>query len=139
MTTSELGRFIIRAREGRGWDRAALARATNIPYTTLRNLEESKTDVQTSEDNLKKMADAIGQNEEERARLFAEMRVLAGYLVVTSQDVADRDRRLLANLASYPQLKKALESILAVGDQEEIDRALTALEVARNMGGKRPK
>lgn len=139
MTTSELGRFIIRAREGRGWDRAALARTADIPYTTLRNIEESKTDVQTSEDNLKKMADAIGQDEEERARLFAEMRVLAGYLVVSSHDLADRDRRLLANLASYPQLKKALESILAGGDQEEIDRALTALEVARSMGGKRPK
>lgn len=129
----------MRAREARGWDRAELARVTNIPYTTLRNIEESQTDVRTTEENLQKIADAVGQDDTERLHHFSEMRVLAGYLVVASRDVNERDRRLLANLNAYPNLRSSLEKLLSEGDQEEIDRANTALEVARRVGGGRPK
>jgi len=136
---SDLARYIIRAREKRGWDRAELARAANIPYTTLRHIEESQTDVRTDESNLKAIADAIGTDDAERLLYFTEARVLAGYHVVASQDVAEQDQRLLANLSAYPQLRKALDRMLADGNQEEIDRALTALEVSRQLGVLRSK
>lgn len=131
-----LGNYIVKARKQRGWTRAELARHANMPYTTLRNIEASKTDVHTSEENLKALADALGETAFEQETKFAQMRVLAGYLVVGSKDTSDADRRLLANLAAHPNLRKSLEKLLARGNAAEIDRALTVLEVTDALRGR---
>lgn len=132
-TKSPFARYLVRARERRGWNRAELARKSGVPYTTIRNIEISKTDVQTSEVHLKALADAIGETDDERADIFEMMRILAGYLAIASKDTTDRDRRLIANISAHPRLKKSLEELFRVGDDAAVDRANTALEVARKM------
>lgn len=130
---SPLGRFIIRARERRGWTRAALHRAADVPYTTLRNVEKSESLVQPSEIFLKAIADALGEDLQERHDYFEQLRVLAGYMVVVSQDVGEQNRRFLASVDAYPHLRRALEELLRRGDSAMIDRAYTAIEVARRL------
>ena len=136
---SPFGRFVIGARKRRGWSRAELARQSGLPYTTLRNIEQAKKDVRTNEVHLRALANALGEDGQERDDLFEQMHILAGYLTVPSKDASDRDRRMLANLSAFPQLKKSLEELLRRGDLDEIDRANTALEVARRVGESRPK
>lgn len=136
---SPLGKYIIRARDGRGWNRAELARQADIPYTTLRNIEASEKSVHTTEENLLAVAGALGSTEQEQIDMFEQMRILAGYHVVASQDASERDLRLLANIAAYPQLRTALEELFKRGDSDEVDSANTALEFARHLHGRRPK
>jgi transcriptional regulator with XRE-family HTH domain len=133
-----LGRYIIRARERRGWTRAELSRVSGIPYTTLRNIEAAqRKTVRASEIALKALASAIGETEQERSDSFEEMRILAGYLLVASKDTTEQERRLLANLTAYPGLKSSLEDLFSRGDPADIDRAQTAIEFARHI--RRPK
>lgn len=135
-----LGRFVVHARKRRGWTRAELARSAGIPYTTLRNIEESKTNVRSSEVHLQAIAHALGETDQERADLFEQLYVLAGYLVVASKDQDDQDRRLLANINAYPHLRRSLEELFRTAESADIDRALTSLEVARTLGiGSRPR
>lgn len=136
---SPLSRYVIRARERRGWSRAELARQAEIPYTTLRNIEDAVKDVRTDEANLLAIAGAIGEDEQDQIDMFEQMRVLAGYHTVASQDTSERDKRLLANIAAYPHLRTSLEELLTRGDAEEIDRANTAIEVARHLHARRSK
>lgn len=128
-----LSRYIVRARERRGWSRAELARTSSMPYTTLRNLEAAERNVHTSEANLKLLANALGETDRDRKDMFEQMRVLAGYMIIASKDANERDQRFLANVDTYPELRSALERLLERGDAEEIDRAHTALEVARRL------
>jgi len=130
---SPLGRYIVRARERRGWDRSALWRESEIPYTTLRNIETAENSVHTDEANLLAIAGALAENEQDQIDMFEQLRILAGYHIVASQDASERDLRLLANIDAYPQLRAALEELFSRGDTEEIDRANTALEFARHL------
>lgn len=134
-----LGRYIVRAREQHGWDRADLSREANIPYTTLRNIETAQKSVHTEEANLLAIAGALADNEQEQIDMYEQMRILAGYQVLASKDVSERDMRLLANIAAYPQFRSSLEELFKHDDAEEVDRANTALEFARHQRGQRPK
>jgi len=136
---SSFGRYIIRARERRGWHRADLARKSGVPYTTLRHIETAKKDVQTSEVHLRALANALGETDIERDDMFEMMRILAGYLAAPSKDADDRDRRLLANIDAFPQLRRSLEELFRTGDAAEIDRANDAIELARRITARRLK
>lgn len=127
--TPKLGGYIVRVRKQRGWTRAELARQANIAYTTLRYLETATGEVRTSEDNLKAIADALGETPEERDRHFELMLILAGYKTVPSKDADDRKRRISKLLESYPHLERSLELVLDRGDKEEIDQLAYTLEV----------
>lgn len=121
MTYSPLGQRIRTAREQRGWSRAELARSADIPYTTLRNIEMRPGGVRTSEENLKKIADALELS-------FDQLRILAGYLLTPSLDDNDRERRMLVQIEANPRLHRALKSMLKRSDAREIDMAATYLE-----------
>jgi transcriptional regulator with XRE-family HTH domain len=136
---SPLSRYVIRARERRGWTRAELARKAELPYTTLRNVEAAEKNVHTAEENLLKIAGALAEAEQDQVDMFEQMRILAGYHIIASQDASERDIRLLANIDAYPNLRASLEELFSRGDAEEIDSANTALEFARHRHARRPK
>jgi transcriptional regulator with XRE-family HTH domain len=119
--TTTVGEMIKRARGRKGWNRMELSRATNIPHTTLRNIERAQSSVKTSEENLEKIAQALELN-------YDELRILAGYLTVPSNGDEHRKARLNAQIAAHPRLETALKSILERGDPEEIDEAAAVLE-----------
>lgn len=129
-----LGRYIVTARKRVGWSRAMLARTSEVPYTTLRNLEKSPQDVHTDEKNLRAIANSLGDSDQDKQHMYDHMRALAGYLSTKTGDVTEQDRRFLASLNSYPHLRRALETLLSRGDNAAIDRAFTAIEVSQNLG-----
>lgn len=129
---SPLAEYIKRGRDHKGWDRQKLSDATDIPYSTLRHIELAPHTVRTSEENLRKIADALEVS-------FDELRVLAGYLVNSSTTDAAAAAQLTAQLAAYPQLKKAITTLLERGDRAEIDRAATVLEVHRRVERERKR
>lgn len=119
--SSPLGNRIRRARLARGWSRAELSRSSNVPYTTLRHIENAEHPVKTSETYIQAIAEALGLP-------FDELRILAGYLITPSTDDEQRERRLLAQIKAYPDLDRALKTLLRRNDPAEIDKAVTYLE-----------
>lgn len=118
---SQLGTYIVRRREQKGWTRAELARASNIPYSTLSNIELNKRNVKPTEETLRRLAAALGEDD-------SQMRVLAGYDVLHSIDVTERAKRIDALLSVAPRWAAALLSVQDM-DEKEQDEALTALEI----------
>lgn len=129
---SPLSEYIARARKKKGWDRMALSVKTGVPYSTLRHIELAPHTVRTSEQNLRKIADALDVS-------FDELRVLAGYLINSSTSDEAAAQKLTAQLEAYPELKKAITTLLDRGDRAEIDRAATVLEVHRRVEQSRGK
>ena len=123
---SPLGQYIIAARRRQGWSRKRLAESASIPYTTLRNIETEQQSVKTNESYLQAIAHALDVP-------FDELRVLAGYMITDSETKEVQDRRLAVLLDTYPQLKKAIATLLERGDKREIDQAATVLEVHRRL------
>ena len=119
---SALAQYIIRARKRKGWTRRRLADETNIPYTTLRNVETAEQTVKMDELYLQAIAQAIDVP-------FDELRVLAGYLINDSETKEVQDRRIVVLLDAYPHLRKAITALLERGDTAEVDKAVTLLEV----------
>lgn len=116
-----LGKRIRRARDAKGWSRSELSRRTNIAGTTLRHIEESKKNVRTSEGNLRAIADALDLP-------YEELRILAGYQVAPSPNIAEANHRLMLQLEAYPQFKRAIRTLIERGDAQEIDAAAEYLE-----------
>lgn len=120
---SQLGGYVKRRRDQRGWSRAELARASGVPYSTLTNIETNKKHVKPTEETLRKLACAIEENSDD-----TQLRLLAGYDVIKSADASDLAKRIDALLQSSPRWRSALIDIdeMSVDDQNE---AVTALEV----------
>lgn len=119
--SSPLGNRIQRARAARGWSRAELSRSSNVPYTTLRHIETSEHPVKTNEPYLQAIAEALEIP-------FDELRILAGYLITPSTNNEQRERRIAAQIGAYPNLRRALETLLRRGDPAAIDQAASYLE-----------
>jgi hypothetical protein len=118
---SPLGLRIRRAYRELEWTRADLWRATDIPYTSLRNIDSNKKTVKASEDYLLRIATALDIP-------FDELRILAGYKIKESPSLDVGKQRLMASLGGHPELERALTRILDRNDQKEIDRATAILE-----------
>jgi transcriptional regulator with XRE-family HTH domain len=107
--------------EEKGWTRNELSRRTSIPYSTLANIDTSEQTVHTSEDNIKAIAQALDIPHE-------ELRILAGYAVMPSPTLDEASQRLATQLQSFPQLQRAITTLLGRGDKGEIDEASAYLE-----------
>jgi transcriptional regulator with XRE-family HTH domain len=129
---NKLGEYIVRLRRARTLSRAALARLSDVGVTTLRNIETAKHAVKPDEETLEALARALVEPSE-YARVLEEMRVLAGYRIVTSENGERRQQRITALLAPYPHLERALMKLLEGGSADEIDQAATVLEVHLQM------
>jgi transcriptional regulator with XRE-family HTH domain len=119
--TSPLGKRIRRAIEEKGWTRNELKRRTNIPYSTLAHIDSSQHTVHTSEENIKVIAKALDIP-------YEELRILAGYAVAPSPTLDEATQRLATQLQSFPQLQRAISTLLGRGDKEEIDQTSAYLE-----------
>jgi transcriptional regulator with XRE-family HTH domain len=121
--STPLGIKIRRARDAKGWSRRRLADETDIPYTTLQNIERprSRKPERTSEENLQKLADALNCD-------LDELRILAGYRIKQSATVTEAKARVVAELSAHPRLDRPLTRILRRNNRDEIDRAADYLE-----------
>lgn len=115
--STPLGIKVQRARDAKGWSRRRLAAETEIPYTTLSNIEVPKRrkNVRTSEANLHKLAAALELD-------FDELRILAGYLTNHSANMDEAREQLAIELSAHRDLEKAIRGILRRGDRQEIDQ-----------------
>lgn len=120
---TQLGRYVKRRREQKGWTRAELARASNVPYSTIANIELNKKNVKATEETLKQLALALEDDRDD-----SQLRILAGYDVVRSSDVSARAKRIDALLTVSPRWGAAMSEVDKMDDDDQ-DQALTALEV----------
>ena len=118
---SPLGKRIRQALHARGWTRRELSRHTDIPYSTLANIDTSEQTVRTSEANIKSIAAALNIPHE-------ELRILAGYAVSSSTSLDEATQRLATQLHSFPGLQRAIDTLIGRGDKEEIDEATAYLD-----------
>ena len=121
---SPLGLRLRRARERLGASRRAVSIAAEIPYTTLRNIENHPAPVKTNERYLKALADELSLP-------YEELRILAGYQVRMSDTLDEASGRLAEQLGAYPHLAKQIAKLLDRADQQEIDTAAEYLEFQR--------
>jgi transcriptional regulator with XRE-family HTH domain len=132
---SQLGLYIVRRRAQLGWTRADLARKADIPYSTLQYIEEhkpSKKPVKPQEETLRKIATALGEEDD------SQLRILAGYDVKMSADISERAKRIDALLTVAPRWGAALLSVQDLSEAEQ-DQALTVLEVHLELVKRRKK
>ena len=122
-----LGGYVKRRREQRGWSRAELARQSNVPYSTLSNIERNENKVKPQEETLRALADALGEEDD------TQLRALAGYDIKVSNGASERAIRFDALIAVAPRWEKVLKSIQEEYTPEEQDEALTNLEIHREL------
>jgi transcriptional regulator with XRE-family HTH domain len=125
---NKLGEYIVRLRKARKLSRAALAKRAGVGNTTLRNIEVADRAVKPDEETLEAIARVLVEPDD-YDRVLEEMRVLAGYRIIASENGERRQQRIQALLAPYPHLERALMKLLEGGSAEEIDQAATVLEV----------
>jgi transcriptional regulator with XRE-family HTH domain len=129
-----LGNHIIRLRSARGWTRIDLARASGVPNTTLRNIEQGRRSKKPDEENIRAIAAAL-ENEAD------VMLVLAGYgpapKRTQEQTVVELDA--LGEIA--PRWKDAIERVkneMSPADQElALEVLLAQLSAAQRHRGAR--
>lgn len=124
---AELGGYIVRRREQKGWSRMHLSKTSGVPYSTLSNIEKNKNKVKPLEETLHALAVALEEESD------AQLRVLAGYDIVRSADVSERAQRIDALLKVAPRWEKILKAIQEEYTPEEQDEAVTQLEVHREL------
>lgn len=124
---SELGGYVTRRREQKGWSRAMLSQKSGVPYSTLSNIERNKNKVKPQEETLKALAVALEEVDD------SQLRALAGYDIVVSNGVSERAKRIDALLTVAPRWEKVLRAIQEEYTPEEQDEALTNLEVHREL------
>lgn len=122
-----LGGYVKRRREQKGWSRAELARQSNIPYSTLSNIERNENKVKPKEETLRALAVALEEEDD------SQLRTLAGYDIVVSNGVTERAKRIDALLTVAPRWEKVLKAIQEEYTSEEQDEALTNLEIHREL------
>lgn len=118
---STLGGYIRRRRDQRGWSRAELSRTSGVPYSTLSNIERNPRKVKPTEDTLRMLAVAFGEDD-------SQLRVLAGYTITVSPDASALAKRIDALMISSPRWESALRIIQEEMSLEEQNEAVTALE-----------
>lgn len=119
---SKLGNYIKQRRDRLGWTRADLARESNVPYTTIRNIENNKRDVKPEEPTLEALAAAFSEDP-------VMLKILAGYTAQINGDVSTFAQRIDALRKSSPRWEKALNAIQNDMTLEEQGQALSALEI----------
>jgi transcriptional regulator with XRE-family HTH domain len=127
-----LGMYITRRRTRRNWSMAELGRQADVPYGTLRNIEQKTLPVKPLETTIRKLAAALaekGQEQEELDMLLA----LAGYGIPISQSAEVRQHTLDVLLESHPEWKKELLVIQNEMTPAQQDQALQALRVFNRM------
>lgn len=118
----KLGNYIKQRRDRLGWTRAELARESNVPHTTIRNIENNPRDVKPEETTLEALAAAFGEDP-------IMLKILAGYTAQMNTDVSTFSQRIDALRKTSPRWEKALNAIQDEMSIEEQGQALTALEI----------
>lgn len=118
-----LGMYVKRRRTQLGWSLAELSRQSNIPYGTIRNIEQNKKPVKAQEVTIRALATAL--KEDSPDILFA----LAGYGIPMSQSVETRNQVVDGLIASRPEWREMLHHIAQRMTPEEQDQALQVLRV----------
>lgn len=118
---SNLGGYIQRRRDQRGWSRAELARVSGVPYSTLSNIERNPRKVKPTEDTLRMLAVAFEEED-------SQLRVLAGYTITISPDASELAKRIDALIQSAPRWRDALKVVQEEMSIDEQNEAVTALE-----------
>ena len=115
-----LGNHIIRRRNARGWTRVDLARASGVPQTTIRNIEQGKRSKKPQEGILRALAAALGNDAD-------VMLALAGYGAIPprTHDQVIVELDALGEIA--PRWKDAIERVKNEMSNEDQERALEVL------------
>ena len=100
---SPLGLYIRSLRTKRGWSLSELSRQSNVPYGTLRNIEQNPNPVKSHERTIRAVAAALEEKDTEL--MFA----LAGYGIPISQTETERNHSFDSLFASNPEWRAALE------------------------------
>lgn len=119
---TKLGNYVKGRRDQLGWSRADLARESEVPHTTIRNIENNPHDVKPKEETIEALAKAFKEDP-------VTMKILAGYSTVVNGDVSTFAQRIDALRKSSPRWEKALDAIQNDMTPEEQGQALTALEI----------
>ena len=114
------------------WPERRLFPIHSREHAALSHLYAKTSEAEIPEHARAKIADALDVS-------FDELRVLAGYLINSSTSDEAAAQKLTAQLEAYPELKKAITTLLDRGDRAEIDRAATVLEVHRRVEQSRGK
>lgn len=122
-----LGGYVKRRREQKGWSRAELSRQSNVPYSTLSNIERNENKVKPKEETLRALAAALEEEDD------SQLRTLAGYDIVVSNGATERAKRIDALMTVAPRWEKVLRAIQEDYTPEEQDEALTNLEIHREL------
>jgi transcriptional regulator with XRE-family HTH domain len=117
-----LGMYVRRRRMQRGWTVAELSRQSNIPYGTLRNIEQNTKPVKPKESTIRALAEAL--EEEDADILFA----LAGYGIPISPTAESRQHSIDVLLAGHPEWWNVLQKIQTMPPERQ-DQALQVLLV----------
>lgn len=123
---SPLGMYIKRKREQRGWTIADLSRQSNVPYGTIRNIEQNKKSVKPQEETLRALAIALEDDGND-----VLLRTLAGYGIPKNGTV-ERNHIVDGLLAAHEGWRKMLHNI-AERTPEEQDHMLQVLQVFERM------
>ena len=118
-----LGMYIKRRREQHGWTLAELSRQANLPYGTVRYIEQHDKPVKPQEVTVRALSAAL--KEESPDILFA----LAGYGIPLSETVESRNMVVDGLMESHPEWRDMLHHIAERMTPEEQDRALQVLRV----------
>lgn len=124
-----LGMYIKRLRTRRGWTMAELSRRAELPYGTLRNIEQNKRPVKPQETTIRALAAALEEDDTEM--LFT----LAGYGIPISPSAEVRRHSLDVFLEAHPAWKKELLIVQDDMTPEQQDHALQVLRVFNRMQG----
>ena len=115
---SPLGLYIKKQRKLRGWTLSELSRQSNVPYGTLRNIEQNPNAVKPKEITITRIGAAL--EEKNMDLLFAA----AGYGIPISPSEEARRDAITMLLLTNPEWGRALERVQNEMTAEEQDQAL---------------
>ena len=118
-----LGMYIKRRREQRGWSLAELSRQANLPYGTVRYIEQHPKPVKPQEITIRALAAVLEDDGPDI--LFA----LSGYGIPMSETVEERNQAIDALIAIREDWRDMLQHIAERLTPEEQDQALQVLRV----------
>lgn len=123
---SPLGMYIQRKRTQRGWTIADLSKQSNVPYGTIRNIEQNPRPVKPQEETLRALALALEDDGDDTL-----MRTIAGY-GIPKNGTAERNHIIDGLVAAHEGWRKMLHKI-AERTPEEQDHMLQVLQVFDRM------
>lgn len=126
-----LGNHIIRRRQAHGWTRADLARASGVPYTTIRNIENGTRSRKPDEQTIRSLATALENDAD-------VMLALAGYGPLPHRTHDQVVVELTALGEDAPKWKVAIERAIAEMTPADLESALEVL-LAQLRGARRRK